>query len=605
MNWATLGATFFNGNTGLGDANRDAIAGMGVFSPNYLEREILYNAAFHWAIKKALEFVPSSAFSVGGTLQLGSDDGDREIIDAVNYMVNSRNRVAMPDKPALQIARFFVKAQIEANRTGGAGILIDIDDGLDLGEPVNLNRIKSVRGLRLFNRFSIHPVWQYGYAAGELEPEYYQLLSAHSLRAVGSKIHKSRILPFLGAELPLDDISWLSDGWLGDSIIRQMLIAVARFDGSLSAVADKMQRFETPIIKIKGLLDNLTSDRRRARAGDYEDFTYQEKIKMRAQTLQKGWSAFRMLMADMDNEEISTIAHTFAGVAPNLQAFRDALIGASGLPEFILFNRHGSGLGQVEMGERAAIAALANTCQTDKYQGNLETLLTYYFLSQNGVTKGELPDSWRWEWLPLWQPTEEEKAKTALTQAQTVKTLVDCAVQNAQLFGDTQPVLTNHEIREASFGGAEFGGLNIQLLDEDVTAIAPDPLQLQAEVITDEEKFYPPEAARNNAKKALEWKEKYPEEIRGGTQVGWTRASQLAKGEGVSLDIVKRMAQFNRHRQNSEVATEFKNEPWKDAGYVAWLIWGGSAGIDWAKKELGKLDNKLTRDYYVDLLAKE
>ena len=99
-----------------------------------------------------------------------------------------------------------------------------------------------------------------------------------------------------------------------------------------------------------------------------------------------------------------------------------------------------------------------------------------------------------------------------------------------------------------------------------------------------------PQAASDNAQKMLDWKEEYPNEIRGGTQVGWTRARQLANGEAISRDIVSRMAQFNRHRQNATIADEYKGTPWKDAGYVAWNLWGGTEGVDWAINKMKKLN---------------
>jgi len=105
--------------------------------------------------------------------------------------------------------------------------------------------------------------------------------------------------------------------------------------------------------------------------------------------------------------------------------------------------------------------------------------------------------------------------------------------------------------------------------------------------------YQPPEAARNNARKVLRWREEYPNEIKGMTRVGWTRASQLASGKPVSLDTVKRMAQFNRHRQNAKVAPEYKDRPWRDAGYVAWLGWGGTSGIDWARRIAQREANKI------------
>jgi len=102
----------------------------------------------------------------------------------------------------------------------------------------------------------------------------------------------------------------------------------------------------------------------------------------------------------------------------------------------------------------------------------------------------------------------------------------------------------------------------------------------------------PPESAKNNAKKALRWREKYPDETRGaGTQVGWTRARQLANGGPLSIETIKRMASFNRHRANSNIDPKFKDEPWRDKGYLMWLAWGGTSGIDWAIKISEQYDN--------------
>ena len=99
-----------------------------------------------------------------------------------------------------------------------------------------------------------------------------------------------------------------------------------------------------------------------------------------------------------------------------------------------------------------------------------------------------------------------------------------------------------------------------------------------------------PAAAKKNAQKAIDWKEKYGrDEVDAGTAVGWARAHQLAKGENLSADTVGRMSAFNRHRKNSKIAAEYKGTPWKDRGYVAWLIWGGDEGVDWAIKKMEEI----------------
>ena len=94
-----------------------------------------------------------------------------------------------------------------------------------------------------------------------------------------------------------------------------------------------------------------------------------------------------------------------------------------------------------------------------------------------------------------------------------------------------------------------------------------------------------PQSATNNAKKALRWKEEHGDEVKGMTSVGWTRANQLASRRKLSYETIARMAAFNRHRKNSAIDPKFKDTPWKDRGYVAWLGWGGTSGVNWAIKK--------------------
>lgn len=100
-----------------------------------------------------------------------------------------------------------------------------------------------------------------------------------------------------------------------------------------------------------------------------------------------------------------------------------------------------------------------------------------------------------------------------------------------------------------------------------------------------------PQSASNNAKRALAWREKYGDEVKGGTSIGWTRANQLASRESLSYSTIARMAAFNRHRQNSKVDPKYAATPWKDRGYVAWLIWGGTSGVNWAIRKAESIRN--------------
>lgn len=91
-----------------------------------------------------------------------------------------------------------------------------------------------------------------------------------------------------------------------------------------------------------------------------------------------------------------------------------------------------------------------------------------------------------------------------------------------------------------------------------------------------------PEQAKENAKIAI----RYAEENGWGsclTATGKARANQLANGENISEDTIARMSAFERHRQNSG------KELGDGCGRLAWLAWGGDAGVEWAQRKLKQI----------------
>jgi len=98
-----------------------------------------------------------------------------------------------------------------------------------------------------------------------------------------------------------------------------------------------------------------------------------------------------------------------------------------------------------------------------------------------------------------------------------------------------------------------------------------------------------PQGAVNNAKRAIEFKEKNGTNC--GTQVGWTRAGQLSRKEKISRQTIARMASFKRQQQHKDV-------PYTEGcGGLMWDAWGGSAGVNWAISKLKEIDkNKLDDD---------
>jgi hypothetical protein len=88
-----------------------------------------------------------------------------------------------------------------------------------------------------------------------------------------------------------------------------------------------------------------------------------------------------------------------------------------------------------------------------------------------------------------------------------------------------------------------------------------------------------PEAVRNNAKRGIELNEKGGNKC--ATQVGKVRAQQLASGQALSMETIKRMASYLAR------AEEYYDESDSSAcGTISYLLWGGLAGKRWAESKL-------------------
>ena len=94
-----------------------------------------------------------------------------------------------------------------------------------------------------------------------------------------------------------------------------------------------------------------------------------------------------------------------------------------------------------------------------------------------------------------------------------------------------------------------------------------------------------PQAVKNNARRVL----KYVEENGWGscgTPVGKQRANQLASGEAISLDVLKRMYSYlSRHKVDLETSTSYA----EGCGLLMYDAWGGRAALTWSRSKLREL----------------
>lgn len=91
-----------------------------------------------------------------------------------------------------------------------------------------------------------------------------------------------------------------------------------------------------------------------------------------------------------------------------------------------------------------------------------------------------------------------------------------------------------------------------------------------------------PDSVKNNAKRVLEYVKEYGWGSC-GTEVGKQRANQLAKGESISMDTIKRMYSYlSRHKVDLLTSKSYDD----GCGKLMYDAWGGKSALDWAERKM-------------------
>jgi len=121
------------------------------------------------------------------------------------------------------------------------------------------------------------------------------------------------------------------------------------------------------------------------------------------------------------------------------------------------------------------------------------------------------------------------------------------------------------------------------------------------------ESFKPPKGVQEAGQRALDWIAE-GHAGSGFTDVGRARAAQLARGDNVSEETIRRMNSYLARHEGDSAAEGFNagEEGFPSPGRVAWDAWGGDAGKRWAASIVERLEPKqacpiATHDIVVNL----
>lgn len=551
---------FYNLTSGLGSTGDRATlsrVNTAQMPLNAEERDALYR--FNGFARRIVDIVPEMAMKSAGSFVVpGEADGDpleQQMQDIGAWAaVSEAWKLARKDGSCLTLIITDDDIPVEYRDTPGRW----------LAQPLDLSRVRGVRALINFEREEFDAADWYSETADFMAGKFRRVKSWHvtpttpnaSDALAAGLIHESRCLYWDGAYVtPRQRIK---NNGHGDSVLDVLMDQLQNKTEGGQALGTLLHELKINIIKLKGLAAHSVSDQKAA----YDT---------RMNTIAKGKSSLNTILLD-EGEEFLTQAQTVTGYDKLDTRLTAALSAVSRIPRTILDGESPGGLNADGESSRLNMANMVMG-EADFYAApNIRRLGLVMFSAQEGPTGGQVPEKWGFDWAPLDEPTSEQRADLRKKHAERDAIYLQWGVVSPE------------HVARSRFGPSGYGD-ELMAIDEDEQPPGAALAEAVREAVdrADAETFTVPEAARNNARKVLRWREEHGEDVKGMTAVGWRRARQLAEQGKVSRDVVAKMAQFARHRKNAAVAPEHKGEPWKDAGHVAWLGWGGTTGIEWAK----------------------
>lgn len=361
---------------------------------------------------KIIDTPAEEALKHGFDLNLKSDEVNAFVEDALDDLEWEEKAAT-----AIKWARLY----------GGALIVMLIDDGRGLEEPVDWEHIRSIDELRVYERSIVQPdyasLYQQDYGGKGVgnrvskfgQPEYYYVSSIYG----SFKVHESRCLVFRNGVLPeqTSNATYLFWGMPEYVRIRRALRE------TVTAHTDSVKLLERSvqaIYSMKGLASLLTTD-------DGEN-----QVLKRLQLVDTSRGLLNSIAIDSEGEQYDFKTFQFSGVKDVIDATCNMLSALTNIPQTILFGRSPAGMNATGDSDFESYYNFVEKIQRLMLKRNLRTLLDIVFRA--GIASGDVTEEpdYKLEFNPLWSLSDTEqatvdqtKAQTALVKAQTAQAYVD------------------------------------------------------------------------------------------------------------------------------------------------------------------------------------
>lgn len=425
------------------DAFSNVLARLGAGTPNLLEgteyslqrmsRDFnTLNALYResWIVRRIIDVIPADMLKNWITITSGLDP------DVEKRLSLTLRRTQLIDKlkRGMQWGRLY----------GGAlGVMLVKHQGYDLSQPLQLDWIMpgDFAGLLIFDRWNgVNPSSEliedisdpdYGF------PKYYTVTDPAGGGSV--KIHHSRVVRFTGNTLPFwEEIAEMQ--W-GASVVESVFDELRKRDNVSWNIAQLTFMANIRVLKMQDLGQLLAATDNESQAELLRTLEAQNML------------LNNMGMQVMDAADgLETHQYTFGGLADCYEQFIMDISGAAEIPVTRLFGRSPSGLNATGESDLQNYYDMIAEKQESYLRPILNKVLPPFIIS----TLGSLPDDFDFEFDPVAEPTDKERADLAKCGTDNV-----AAAYNAGLISQRTAL---KELKQQS----ERTGVWTNITDEDI-----------------------------------------------------------------------------------------------------------------------------------------
>lgn len=371
------------------------------------------------------------------------------------------------EEKRLNVKGKILEASKKGRLFGGAAVYIGIGDE-DPSQPLDVERVKK-GGLRYINVMTRRQL-----AAGEIDrnpqSEWYGKPSIYRLSGVNGMqmaIHPSRLVLFTGAMPADDEITGNPyQGW-GDSILQSTLNAVKNADSTAGNIASLIFEAKIDIIRIPDFMANLSNEE------------YKRKILERYTLANTAKGINGTLLLDKE-EEYETKTAQLAGLTDILMAFMQIVSGAADIPVTRLLGQSPAGMNSTGTSDMKNYHDRIQSIQELEMQPAMVRLDEC--LERSADVRD--PDVY-YQWAPLEQMSEKERAEIFKTTADAARQLVGTTPGQEIIPREAvSDALVNRLVEDGVLPGLdaaieEYGKLSEQEPDDDEVAAAAAAQQAQ------------------------------------------------------------------------------------------------------------------------------